>query len=758
MNAEGARAADQLWLLPTPGQNRVGPIAEVAVHARSYRTHRYAVPPALAAEAAAGALVRVPYGRRGRVVEGTCSSISVARWDQTLRPLLEVCSGEPTLNKTLIELGLWVSEYYAFAPGLTLRALTPAVVRKYAGRRVKFVRLLRSPADERITDRQRVLLAALASGPLRRSEGLKQAGVSASTLASLRKRGLVEVFERVVEDEFATHTGGAAPDAADAFSLTDGQRAALAAISEQLTPSRFGVSLLFGIPGSGKTEVYVRAIRAAVALGRQAILTVPEIALATQVMTRLARRFERVAVLHSGLSDRDRARAWRAIAAGKVDVVIGTRTAVFAPCRSLGLIVVDEEQESSYKNLAAPYYHARDVAIKRAQLEGLPVVLGSATPALETWHNAQTLAHYNLLRLPERVPGAQLPRVRVVEQEPRNLGETDSVLAPALRAALERTLADGRQAVLLQNRRGYATHLYCEQCGLRARCTRCGIDLVLHESQRQLRCHRCGRTSDIPQTCLDNSCGGRLIRAGYAIERLERELRSRFPKARLQRLDSDTMRRRSDYEQALRRFERREADILLGTQMVAKGLDFPGVGLVGAVDADALLSMPDFRAAERAFQLLMQVVGRAGRARGESLAIVQVRDESAAWLRHAVRMDYESFAAEELVMRRETFDPPRSRLIRLLCADRDGRRARSAAEQVCMALRSIAGRTHAGIRVDDPSACAMARVRGLSRWEVLVRVPRGERAGALLRTALEEKLLSPRVARLTVDVDPLDLA
>ena len=278
-----------------------------------------------------------------------------------------------------------------------------------------------------------------------------------------------------------------------------------------------------------------------------------------------------------------------------MDVVIGTRSAVFAPRPRLGLIVVDEEQDSSFKSLSSPLLHARDVAIKRAQLERVPIVLGSATPALETWHNAQTLPHYHLLHLPQRVGSAELPQTCIVQTGPRELGQTTTLLSPELLACLTETLAAGDQALLLHNRRGYAVHLRCTHCGLTVRCTGCGGMLVYHQPDNQARCHRCGKSEPAPQKCLDQTCGGRLERVRLAIQRLEEELRRNFPTARLLRLDRDTMRRREDYAAALQSFEAGQADIMLGTQMVAKGLDFPRVRLVGVIDADAILWMPDFR-------------------------------------------------------------------------------------------------------------------------------------------------------------------
>ncbi|MCK4341356.1 MAG: primosomal protein N' [Phycisphaerae bacterium] len=548
--------------------------------------------------------------------------------------------------------------------------------------------------------------------------------------------------------------------AEDRFELTAGQQSALGRIrAARDGQDVFRVFLLFGVPGSGKTEVYIRTMRAVIHAGRQAILLIPEIALATQVVERLSRRFERVAVLHSQLSARMRHDTLAAIAAGKVDVVIGTRTAVFAPCPRLGLLVVDEEQESSFKNLAAPYYHARDVAIKRGQLEGVPVVLGSATPALETWYNAQHRPHFELVRLPERVPGAKLPRVSLVVSSDREGRQAAMILSPELHDQLAQTLADGQQAIILHNRRGYAVYLRCASCGLMVSCLRCGCHLVYHQyrTERVMKCHRCGARAAVPPRCLDDTCGGRLERTGRAIQHLEEVLRRSFPKARLLRLDSDTMRRRDDYRHALAGFEAGEADIMLGTQMVAKGLDFPRVRLVGVIEADAMLSLPDFRAGERVFQLIVQVVGRAGRREGTSLALVQTAARPAPAIRHALRMDYETFAGGELEQRQRLFYPPLARLVRLICADSRAGRAREAAEHLAEVLRDRATRIHAGLRVDAAEPCIVPRLREMLRYQVLVRGPRAACVHTLLHEIAAEKLPRPAVQRFTIDVDPVDL-
>lgn len=757
-----SRSERQRWLLPRAGEGRHETVAEIALRAPVHEPHTYGVPRELVDSLAPGMLVEVPYGRGNRRVEGWCLRLSQAAWDHTRRPVAAILSPERLLSEALIELGLWVSAYYGCTPGQAFETMLPAATRRPKQRRVAYLEPTHADATgpprnpESLTDKQRALLDALAGRGRPQAEALDASGVGPGVARKLEQQGWLrrKTHEQIVEPDAAAWTADTRVDCPeDALTLTPEQQQALSAIES--CAGAFAALLLFGVPGSGKTEVYVRAIRSTIAAGRQAILLVPEIALATQIVARLERRFDRVAILHSRLTPARRAAALRAVAAGLVDVVIGTRTAVFAPCPRLGLIVVDEEQETSFKSQQAPYFHARDVAVKRAQLEKIPVLLGSATPALETWFNARA-GRYQRLELATRVPGAAPPRVQVVETAYRELGQTTAVLSPRLIAALREVIDQQQQAILLHNRRGYAMFLRCERCGLLLRCEHCGAHLVHHRAENAMKCHRCGRRRDVPVECLDDTCRGRLVRSGLAIQRLEAELRSTLPNARLLRLDSDTMRRPGDYAEALRMFERHEADVLLGTQMVAKGLDFPHVRLVGVLEADAALSMPDFRAPERTFQLLVQVAGRAGRRTGDSLALVQAEDPSEPLIAQAMRMDYTAFANETLAQRRPSHEPPFCRLVRFVCADARPGRARDESRRLTEGLTQLGQRLSAKIRVDPAAPCVVPRLRDLLRFEVLVRLPR-ETAPPRLLAEMRGAKLRPRVQRFKIDVDPLDL-
>lgn len=752
----------QLWLLKQSGESRTLSVADVALKVATRRVYSYAVADSIRGALRPGDLVTAPYGRAGRIVTGLCLRIADRAWTQTLKELTTAESGVYVLPESLAALGEWLSQYY-FCPAWTVFSMLAPKALRAIRPRTKVTLQIRSTGNlPAPTAAQERMLAVLQAGPLDRKAALAKAAVGPSVLTRLIRAGVVEAVRTPLSADPSAVAPHAAPDSPeDHFDLTTDQTRAIAAFCEALVPGGFKAFLAFGVPGSGKTEVYVRCIRAAVARGRQAILLVPEIALATQIVDRLARRFARVAVMHSAMPVRQRAETLRQISVGEIDVVIGTRTAVFAPLPRLGLIVVDEEQEGSFKNLAKPYFHARDVAVKRGQLENFPVILGSATPSLESWHNATEAGRYQLLRLSDRVPGAEFPAARIVVSHAADGPPVprEHVLSDELREALGTTLRSGDQAIVLHNRRGYSTLLRCRKCGKSVRCPECSATLVLHQTTPPaLRCHNCGRRQAARDTCPDIECAGPLRNAGMAIQRLEEELRQTYPAARLLRLDSDTMKRRSDYRAALDAFEARQADLLIGTQMVAKGLDFPGVRLVGVIDADAALYMPDFRAGERVFHLIMQVVGRAGRREGQSLALVQTQEAPPPVVAEAVRMNYEGFAARELLIRKKLRLPPYTRMARLVLADERPGRAAAEARRVAAALIGAAGRIDAELIVDPPQACPAPRVRNRIRWEFSVRSARVKSLHALLELFDSAKKLRPVVKRFSIDVDPLDFS
>ncbi len=713
-----------------------------------------------------GRRVRVPFGKRD--VDGWCvgfpdrlEAIDERGRERDLKPISAVLDDGPLLDGAMLDLASWIADTYACSWGEALSACVPAGVRSGAdSATVLFARLAVDPdaarveaagLAERFTKRSRVLAILLehADG-LALRDLVRAAQCSESPIRTLAKHGFVELAERqVAGDPFA----GAKPEAPAGVSLTPQQEVALEAVTASVDARVHGAFLLHGVTGSGKTEIYLRAIQSVVAQGRQAIVLVPEISLTPQTVARFRGWFERVAVLHSALTDAERRRQWRAIRAGEADVVIGPRSAIFAPVAQLGLVVLDEEHETSFKQQSAPRYHAREVAIERARRSGAAVLLGTATPSLESWEAARR-GRLRLLSLSERVGGGVLPRVELVDMvRERQETKANYLLSRRLVHVVRNSIKRREQAILFLNRRGFATSIYCTRCGTTLRCRRCSVAVTLHRSHGTVLCHPCGEERPVPRMCPGCSQPG-MSRIGAGTERLEDACRAAFPGARLARMDSDAMHDRNAYEQVLGAFGRREVDILLGTQMIAKGLHFPNVTAVGVVSADASLLVPDFRASERTFQLVAQVAGRAGRSAAGGTVVVQTVQPGHTALRHAERHDFVGFAAEELAERARYRWPPATRLVRVVVTARDDRAAMERAREVADSLRLALPEGCADVL--GPSRCPIERVRHRFRWHVVLRaVDEPVQRAAVLR--LRRLSAKARGADITIDVDPVDL-
>ncbi len=599
---------------------------------------------------------------------------------------------------------------------------------------------------------QKAILAALAGAPrLRVADLLTAAGAARPALRGLVNRGLVRLEAVAIPPRPFAEQGGEPPPA---LLPTADQQAAIDSIAEPLAAGRFATCLLQGVTGSGKTEVYLRAIEAARARGRRALYLVPEIGLTPLLARRLRARFgEVLALLHSGLSDRERYEEWRRIREGRVEVVLGARSAVFAPIPDLGLVVVDEEHDASYKQDEHPRYNGRDLAIVRARMAGAVVVLGSATPSVESYDRARR-GRYRLLRLPTRIGAAGMPSVERVDmrREFEEVGR-ESIASRRLIEALRQRLERREQSLVLLNRRGFSTFVQCRACGEQVTCTRCSIAMTLHLRERRLRCHYCDARRAVPERC--PGCGGEHLHfGGTGTQRLEETLRGAFPSARIERMDRDTVGgRRGSVERLLTRVERGDIDILLGTQMIAKGHDFPNVTLVGVLAADALLGLPDFRAGERTFQLLSQVAGRSGRGERPGEVIVQAYDPDHHAIRAACEHDFEAFADRELEFRRALAYPPYIALAILLLRDRDAGKAGRAAAEVAAALRALK-RPH--LQVLGPAPAPLERLRGKYRMQIVLKATNRREMQEALRALLAE--LDRRETRqddLTIDVDPV---
>jgi len=646
-------------------------------------TFTYAVGAAHAETAVPGARVLVPFGEReviGHIVErsDTCEV-------EAPRPILEVLDEPPPLLPHLVLLGRWVADRYRAPLGEVVKAMLPAGVR--------------------------------AARPRGRSRGPRTVSREAQT---------------------AAEAGPAQP----ALPLTQAQRLAVAPLLEAIAAGRHHRLLLRGVTGSGKTEVYLTAIAAALAAGRRALVLVPEISLTPQTIRRFAARFPgRVALLHSALTEAERAATWRRVRAGEAAVVVGSRSAVFAPIEDLAVVVVDEEDASAYKQDRVPRYHAVDTALELGRLCGAAVVLGSATPRVETFFRAHG-GDLELATLSERIAGRPLPPVEVVDLREELRAGNRSPLSLALERALEECAEAGGQSILFLNRRGTATVVVCRSCGEALGCANCSVALVYHQGRDRCDCHYCGASVPWPRSC--PSCGSPAIRAlGMGTERLEREVRERFPRLRVLRMDRDTVQGRDTYFEIYEAFARGDADCLIGTQMVTKGWDLPRVRLVGIVNADTALHLPDYRSGEVTFSLLTQVAGRAGRGELRARVILQTYTPGHYAVRHALGHDYLGFAHDEIRIRRATGFPPYRRLCVCTCTHRDDaeaeRRARRAAENLSATLAP-----GLGIDVLGPTPAFVHRLRGEYRWQITVR-------GASLEGALPHL---PKERGWSIDVDP----
>jgi primosomal protein N' (replication factor Y) len=730
------------------------PYVRVALPIGLDQTFTYTVPEALQGSLWAGQRVRVPFGRGKKKRVGWV----VAGEDETdlknVKDVIEPVDPEPLLSQDLLDLAFWMARYYVTPIGKVFETILPAGVKKRTGfNTVQLVIRTEKPEAEvdRILSKQRRVLDRLseAEGPLAPRELARQAGCTVAVIKTLQKKGLVEIETREV-DEFARDRF-IELDEPRKIHLTAEQQIALQRIKNQIAADDFGVVVLNGVTGSGKTEVYLRAIAEIVEAGRQAVVLVPEIALTPQTIHRFRQRFRNVAVLHSGMADGERHRQWRDIRDGRADVVVGTQTAVFAPVPDLGLVVLDEEHENSFKALKGPYYHARDVAVMRASLVGVPVVLGSATPSLESYYNCRNLDHYQEARLTRRVGGREMPPVKIVDMRAEATERKGyHLLSRPLEEAIRNAWRKQEQTILFLNRRGWATYLFCVRCGYSLRCPDCDVGMSYHAKPGHARCHYCGKKVDPPETC--PACGSEALNYwGSGTQRVEDEILEKFNEIRVGRMDSDTTRRRGSHESILDALRLGEVDVLLGTQMVAKGLDFPNVTVVGVVNADTALSLPDFRANERAFQLVMQVAGRAGRGPKGGEVFIQTFQPDHLAIRLASKHDYEAFAKDELAAREARGYPPYRRLARIVVRSKNRQKAAEGIQVV--AGRIMEAARIAGIEVLGPQPCPISKRSRYWRYHLLLKA-RTAKALMHLWDRTRANLAAPPGTKMAIDIDP----
>lgn len=744
-------------------------IIEVVVPLPLDRTFHYSVPEHLRASILPGIRVLVPFGRRK--LTGYVLGASTA-FSGELKDILEVLDAEPLFTPRDLDFYRWIASYYLHPLGEVIKTALPAGIniesrrktvagedgapvseeRFTGGRKIRRERLYRAtPAAADASGLRgaasRILLFLLENGETSR-EKLNQHFPSASApLKRLAEQGLVDVAEReIYRDPFRDEDAPTLPP----LHLEGHQAAALSSIAEAVSGAEFSPFLLHGVTGSGKTEVYLQAIARVLDLGKRALVLTPEIALTPQLVRRFRGRFAQgIAVLHSGLSLDERYDQWRRIRRGEVAIVIGARSAIFAPLDNLGIIVVDEEHEGSYKQSEGVTYNARDLALVRGKLEKATVVLGTATPLITTFYAARE-GRIRYLPLPERVQGRSLPDTRILDA--RQLKKAS--FAPELVAAISENLDCGGQTLLFLNRRGYATFLLCKDCGHVFRCPNCSVTLTHHRAKQRHFCHYCDFSLPAPSVCPE--CNGTDVGLfGRGTERVEDEIKELFPEARVARMDSDTTTGRGGHARILKRLEEGEIDILIGTQMIAKGHDYPGVTLVGIVSADATLNLPDFRSAERTFQLVSQVMGRAGRGDAPGKVMIQGLDPDHYALLRAAAHDYEGFYEEELAFRREAGYPPFSHLAMVVISGTAEKAVEQGAQDAARLVREERQALQVRAEILGPAPAPLAKVRGRFRWQILLKAPnRSELKRLLFR--FQRQWSPPRVLRTTVDVDPVD--
>jgi primosomal protein N' (replication factor Y) len=671
--------------------------------------------------------------------------------------------GDFEVNAFCLRLGAgktpkWLRELEA--EGLIERSYRTRSTPTVAKRR-KAVRLIESAVAEsqaserRVTEAQQRAIEVLRANQneMSVSELIKVADVSESVVRTLAKRGAVEEFQEKVRRDPLSRAE--LPDTED-FELTNAQVKALQSTENRLGERVFSTLMLHGVTGSGKTEIYLRAMRAALDMNRGAMMLVPEIALTPILSRRLRAHFgDQIAIFHSSLSKGERFDEWSRLRRGEARVVLGTRSAVFAPVEDLGVIIIDEEQDASYRQEESPFYHARDTAIVRAQKQSAVVILGSATPSLESFHNAQT-GKYEYLHLPERVANRPLARAEMIDmREVFARRKRPAVFSDELLREIEHTHARGEQTIILLNRRGYSSFILCRSCGESINCPNCDVTLTYHQSDRTLVCHYCNHHQRAPMQC--PACDSKYIYyVGEGTEQIEELLRKRFPTLRIGRIDRDTKSRRHQFEKTLLDFDKGELDLLVGTQMLAKGHDFPNVTLVGVVSVDAGLALPDFRAAERAFQLITQVAGRAGRGDLPGRVLIQTYHPHHYALRHACAQDFRGFYDEEIRHRRNHGYPPFVALALLLVRHKDASRARATAQQLRKALIE-ANRDHA-CRILGPAPAPLARLRGEHRVQLLIKSRSRKQMRAVIDAALQALEQNGQDLRsVTLEIDPVSM-
>ncbi len=726
-----------------------------------------------------GQRLEVPFGKSNKLSTVFCIEITDAKSANVpykLKHVKKIVDSVPLLDQRLLKLGKWISEYYICPLGEVLSSMLPAAVKKNTGTKSLKSAFINSQTDietirgkkqKQIIETLLQLKAFDAETAVETEKLLEQSGATMAPLKKLLHAGIVKLTSRTVYSDLPLIPDGMVLKTKNVI-LNDDQKKALSEIESRIESQKFSVVLLHGVTDSGKTEVYIKSIEKAIASGKSAIVLLPEIALTAQTIQRFSSRFENLAVMHSQLTASQRNAQWQKIKSASPIVVIGARSAVFAPVSKLGIIVVDEEHEPSYKQDTAPRYNGRDVAVKLAQMTDAVCILGSATPSLETLNNCATKSHFVKLSLPNRVMNLPKPQMKVVDMT-LSRGERGSfhILSQELENAIRNTIKRKEQVILMLNRRGYSNFIFCPSCRYSLKCRNCDVTLTFHKSEKHQHqpnlknriaggfavCHYCLSQTLVPQKC--PVCGGNVSMIGLGTQRLEDELKQKIPDVRVVRVDSDSM-QKHDYYHLLKNFDAGQIDILAGTQILAKGLHFPNVTLVGIISADTSLQLPDFRANERTYQLICQVSGRAGRSSKGGTVFIQTFMPQQPAIKYAVEDNFQGFVDEELKHRQMCLLPPFGRLAIIRIRDTKFDRLTSAAQKIAEQISGIISSCKFNIKMNGPADAAIARIQRYHRKQIILQTRNPVQLSELLSRFRKLKPPSSLV-QIQVDVDPVNL-
>ncbi len=797
---------DSLFAIEDAEESECHHIIRVAFESAADREFDYAVPDEIW-PVQVGQRVEVPFGKKNKLEVGFCVAVpeKAQRHKGTkclapgfipgvqprrterkfkLKVVEKVVDKEPLIDTELMELARWISSYYVCPLGQVLAAMVPRAVKKGAGARTgryiylaiggedvdETARQLRGKRQKQIVQYLQQKQAFNSDSALELKGLLEAIGCGKEPVKKLAQKQIIKIAEKTILKSLPAIPKGMSIKA-EKVVLNDDQQKALASCKAAIESATFGVTLLHGVTDSGKTELYIRAIEVVLQKGKTAIVLLPEIALTAQTVQRFSIRFKKIAVMHSGLTAAQRNVQWQKIKSGDADVVIGARSAIFAPLSKIGLIVVDEEHEQSYKQDTAPRYNGRDVAIKRAQLANALCILGSATPSLETLSNCHSKKYFNLLRLPKRVMNLPMPEMKLVDMQQAGFQRDGiNLISDRLAESLRQTLARKEQAILLLNRRGYSNFIFCPSCKHTLHCRNCDVTLTFHKSAVPGRhrmqtitgkhmvygyaiCHYCLAQTLVPEKC--PLCGKGMMMIGLGSQRLEEELAKKFPQARVSRVDSDSMASK-DYYRVLKDFGEGRIDILAGTQMLAKGLHFPNVTLVGIISADTSLYLPDFRANERTFQLISQVAGRAGRSLKKGTVFVQTFLHNQPAIQFALAGDFEGFIKEELKHRQACNLPPFWRLAVVTLRDRNFDKLEAACKNMRQKIDQIMERERLKAMVRGPMPAVISRIQRFHRMQIIVQAPKAETLRELFSSLRQAGPVRPTV-KVAIDIDPVNL-